>query len=104
MSTLIEDTTQVTAVSESSKPFKVLEGHIASLRSTKLDGSAVISVYYDAPDGSVDNPATYTTGTRAGTQVTLTPTYPEEIINVPGTYRVAVTSASTTQGIVFVNQ
>lgn len=101
---LIEDTTQVAAVSPSSKSFRVRQGQAVVIRSTNLDGSAVISLYYDAPGASVDNPATYTSGTRAGTQVTLTPTYPEELINVPGVYRAAVTTASTTQGIVFYNE
>ena len=98
--TLITDTTQTGAVSVNSKPFTVREGHIAVLRSTNLDGSAVATLYYDAPDGSVDNPAT----DDAGSAVTLTPSRPERLINVPGKYRVAMTGAATTSGIVFVNQ
>lgn len=97
---LIEDTTQTGSVSVSSKSFKVREGHIAVLRSTNLDGSANIAVYYDAPDGSVDNPATLDDGTA----LALTPTNPERLINVPGVYRTAVTAAASTAGIVFVNQ
>ena len=100
MSTLISDTTQAAAVSVNSKLFKVRQGEIAVVRSTNLDGSAVITLYYDSPEGGVDNPATFDDGTG----VTLTPTNPERLINIPGTYRVAVTSASTTSGIVFVNQ
>lgn len=102
--TLITDTTQTGSVSRASVKFTVRRGEAAVIRSTNLDGSGEITLYYDAPDGSVDNPATYTSGTRAGTAVTLTPTYPEEIVNVPGDYRVAVTGAATTQGVVFVNQ
>jgi len=97
---LIEDTTQVAAVSTSSKAFIVREGHIAVLRSTNLDGSANIAVYYDSPDGAVNNPATMDDGTA----LALTPTNPERLINVPGKYRAAVTAAATTPGIVFVNQ
>jgi hypothetical protein len=97
---LIEDTTQSGAVSTSSRSFKVIEGHIAVLRSTNLDGSANIAVYYDAPDGSVNNPATM----DDGTDLVLTATNPERLINVPGKYRVAVTVAANTPGIVFVNQ
>lgn len=100
MTVLVTDTTQTGAVSSSSKSFKVLRGEIAVLRSTNLDGSAVVAVYYDAPDGSVNNPATDDNGSA----VSLTPTNPERIINVPGKYRCAVTSAASTAGIVFVNQ
>ena len=95
---LISDTTVQAAVSTNSVKFDVLRHQIAVLRSTNLDGSAVISLYYDAPDSSVDNPATDDNGTA----VTLTPTNPERLINVPGTYRAAVTTAASTQGIVFV--
>lgn len=101
MTLLVRDTTQTSTVNTSSPSFKVRkQGDLAVLRSTKLDGSAVVSLYYDAPDDSVDNPATDDNGAA----VTLTPTNPERIINVPGVYRVAVTSASTTQGIVFVQE
>jgi hypothetical protein len=96
--TLISDTTVQAAVSSSSVKFDVLREQVGVLRSTNLDGSAVISLYYDAPDGSVNNPAT----DDNGTEVTLTPSNPERIINVPGTYRAAVTTAASTQGIVFV--
>lgn len=96
MATLIENTTQVAAVSSSSRKFTVRRGEVAALRSTNLDGSAVIALYYDGPDGTY-NPSTF----DDGTPVTLTPTNPERLINVPGDYRVAVTSASTTAGKVF---
>ena len=95
---LINDTTVQAAVSTNSVKFDVLREQVAVLRSTNLDGSAVIALYYDAPDGSVDNPATDDNGAA----VTLTPSNPERIINVPGTYRTAVTTAATTQGIIFV--
>ena len=101
MTLLVRDTTQTSSVDANSPSFKVRkQGDLAVLRSTKLDGSAVISLYYEAPDNSVDNPATDDNGTA----VTLTPTNPERIINVPGVYRVAVTGAATTQGIVFVQE
>lgn len=96
--TLIEDTTSVAAVSSSSVKFDVLRGQMAVVRSTALDGSAVVALYYEGPDGSINNPAT----DDDGTAVTLTPTNPERLINVPGRYRVAVTSAANTQGVVFV--
>ena len=98
---LITDTTQTAAVSTSSIKFTVRRGEVAALRSTKLDGSAVVTLYYDAPapDSSVNNGAV----DDDGNAVTLTPTNPERLINVPGDYRVAVTSASTTSGIVFVS-
>lgn len=95
---LITDTTQVAAVGPSSRSFKVRRGDIAVLRSTNMDGSGVVAVYYEAPDGSIDNPATLDDGTA----LTLTPTNPERLINVPGKYRCAVTGAATTAGIVFV--
>ncbi len=96
--TLIEDTTSQASVSSSSVKFDVLRNQIAVLRSTNLDGSAVIGLYYGAPDASIDNPAT----DDDGVAVTLTPTNPERLINVPGSYRAAVDTASTTTGIVFV--
>ena len=96
--TLIDDTTSVAAVSTSSTKFVVLRGHVAVIRSTNMDGSGNVALYYDAPDGSVDNPAT----DDDGDAVTITPTNPERLINVPGTYRVAVTAAANTTGIVFV--
>lgn len=95
---LIADTTLQASVSSSSLKFDVLRGQIAVLRSTNLDGSAVIGLYYGGPDGSIDNPATDDNGTA----VTLTPTNPERMINVPGSYRAAVDTAASTQGIVFV--
>lgn len=99
MSTLIDDTTQVSAVSSASRKFTVRRGEVVALRSTNLDGSAVIALYYDGPDGTF-NPSTFYNGTA----VTLTPTNPERIIDLPGDYRVAVTSASTTPGKVFYNK
>ena len=99
MSVLIIDTTQTGTVTGSSKSFRVNKGEVAALRSSNLDGSAVVAVYYDDPDSGF-NPATMDDGTA----LTLTPTNPERPINVPGTYRVAVTSAATTKGKVFVNQ
>lgn len=98
MPTLIENTSQTVSVSSSSRKFTVRRGEVAALRSTNLDGSAVITLYYDGPDGTF-NPATF----DSGSAVTLTPTNPERLINVPGDYRVAVTSASTTPGKVFYN-
>lgn len=95
---LINDTTQVAAVSSNSVKFTVSRGEFAALRSTNLDGSAVVTLYYDGPDQTF-NPAT----DDLGNVVTLTPTNPERMINVPGNYRVAVTAASTTSGVVFVN-
>lgn len=99
MTTLITDTTQVAAVSSASKKFTVRRGEVAALRSTNLDGSGNIALYYDGPDGTF-NPATDDNGTA----VALTPTNPERIVNVPGDYRAAVTAASTTQGVVFVSR
>ena len=98
MTILIKDTTQTAAVSTASIPFTISRGEIGVLRSTNLDGSAVVSLYYGAPDGTLDNPATDDNGTA----VTLTPSNPERLINVPGEYRVAVTAAATTSGIVFI--
>jgi hypothetical protein len=99
MGTLIEDTTQAAAVSSSSRRFTLRRGEVAALRSTNMDGSGVVTLYYDGPDGTF-NPAT----DDSGTVVTLTPTNPERIINLPGDYRVAVTGAATTPGKVFVNK
>jgi hypothetical protein len=100
MTVLIRDTTQVAAVQASDPHFVVSRGEWVSLRSTNMDGSGNVALYYEAPDASVDNPATDDNGTA----VALTPTNPERIINVPGKYRCAVTAAATTAGIVFVNQ
>jgi hypothetical protein len=99
MTILIKDTRQVGAVSRASIPFRVSRGQLGVLRSTNLDGSAVISVYYDAPDESIGHRATF----DDQSPLTLTPANPERMINVPGVYRVAVTGAATTQGIVFVD-
>jgi len=97
MGKLILDTTQVAAVSSSSTRFTIPRGGIGAFRSTNLDGSGNIALYYDGPDGTF-NPATDDNGVA----VALTPKNPERRINVPGDYRAAVTAASTTQGVVFV--
>jgi hypothetical protein len=99
MATLIEDTTQVAAVSTSSRKFTVRRGEVAAFRSTNMDGSGQVTLYYDGPDGTF-TPAT----DDSGTVVVLTPTNPERLINVPGDYRAAVTSAATTPGKVFYNK
>jgi hypothetical protein len=96
---LIDDTTSSGAVSAK---FDVLRNQVAVLRSTNLDGSAVIGLYYGAPDGTFTHPSTYREGPLAGQQVTLTPTYPEAIINAPGSYKVQVDTVATTTGVVFV--
>lgn len=96
MANLIDDTTSVAAVSSTSSRFNVPRGEVVALRSTNMDGSGVVALYYDGPDGTF-NPATDDNGNA----VTLTPTNPERIVNVPGDYRVAVTSAATTPGVVF---
>ena len=98
--TLINDTTTVKAVSKQDPTITITSSGFAVLRSTKLDGSGQIALYYQGPDGSIDNPATDDNGNA----VTLTPTNPERMINVAGIYRVAVTGASTTQGVVFVDR
>jgi len=95
---LISDTAVQASVSSSSIRFDVLRQQVAVIRSTNLDGSAVIGLYYQGTDGSIDNPST----DDSGTAVTLTPTNPERLINVPGTYRMAVDTAATTTGVVFV--
>ena len=100
MAVLINDTTQTTIAAAGGPRFSVKRGEVAVLRSTNLDGSAVISLYYLSPDGQTLGTSTADTGTA----VTLTPTNPERMINVPGNYTVAVASASTTQGVVFVSQ
>ena len=100
---LIADTTQTSTADSSSPRFTVGRNEIGVLRSTNLDGSAVVALYYvspkipDGPAQKFDNPAT----DDDGNAVTLTPTNPERMINVPGTYTVAVTTAANTQGIVF---
>ena len=99
MPVLIDDTTQTSVASGSGPKFKVNRGEVAALRSSNLDNSAVIAVYYVDPDSGF-NVATMDDGTA----LTLTPTNPERPINVPGTYTVAVTSAATTKGKVFVDQ
>lgn len=98
MANLINDTTQTGSVSSSSRKFVVRRGEFVALRSTNLDGSAVVQLYYDGPDGTFN-----TAIDDNGTSVQLTPARPERLINVPGDYRVAVTAAATTQGVVFVN-
>jgi hypothetical protein len=97
---LINDTTQTTTAVPGGPRFSVKRGDVAVLRSTNLDGSAVISLFYMAPDGKSLGPSTDDTGTA----VTLTPTNPERMVNVPGLYTVEVTTASNTQGVVFVSQ
>lgn len=99
MGTLIDDTTSAAAVSSSSRRFTVRRGEVAALRSTNMDGTGEVTLYYDGPDGTY-NPAT----DDSGTVVVLNPTNPERLINVPGDYRTAVTSAATTPGKVFVNK
>lgn len=96
MTTLINDTTQVAAVSKNATKFTVRRGEYFSLRSTNLDGSASVSLYYDGPDGTF-NQAVYSNGDN----VVLTPSVPEVKITRPGDYRVAVTTASTSSGKVF---
>jgi hypothetical protein len=96
---LIADTTVVAAVSTNSIPFTVIQGEVVSLRSENLDGSGNVALYYDSPD-EVDNPAVY----EGGTEVALTATQTEIPVNVPGTYRVAVTAAGTSAGKVFINR
>lgn len=100
MGLLINDTTQTTTAIPGGPRFSVKRGDVAVLRSTNLDGSAVISLFYMAPNGKDLGVST----DDSGTVVTLTPTNPERLINVPGTYTVAVTAAATTQGVVFVDQ
>ncbi len=97
---LIEDTTVVSAVAATDEKVVITAHNPAVLRSTKLDGSAVVALYYEGPDGTVDNPST----DDDGNAITLTPEKPEKPINVPGTYRVAVTAAATTKGVVFVDR
>lgn len=97
---LITDTTQTTTASAGGPRFSVRNGEVAALRSTNLDGSAVISVKYISPDGNTLGNATLDDGTA----LTLTPTNPERVINLPGDYTVEVTTAATTQGVVFVNK
>ena len=97
---LINDTTATTAVAATDKKIVIRSGGFAVLRSSNLDGSAVVALYYEGPDGTVDNPST----DDDGNAVTLTPTNPERLINAPGTYRVAVTTAATTKGAVWVER
>jgi len=92
---LISDTTSNGAVSAK---FDILRGQVGILRSTNLDGSAVIGLYYGSPSGTFTHPATDDNGTA----VTLTPTNPERIINVPGSYKVQVDTVATTTGVVFI--
>ena len=99
LANLIDDTTQTGAVGASSRKFTVRRGEVVALRSTRLDGTGVVTLYYDGPDGTYNGAVD-----DNGNAVTLTPTNPERIVNVPGDYRVAVTSAATTQGVVFVSK
>lgn len=99
MAILLDDVTQTTVITGDTPKFAVKRGEVAALRSTGLSGSAVISLYYDSPRGSFA-PSTFDDGTA----VTLTPANPERLINVPGVYRVMVSTISSTPGIVFVNQ
>lgn len=97
---LIHDTTQLTTIGPTTVSFQVAKNQYNTVvRSTKLSGSAVITLYYQGPDGTLDNPST----DDAGQVVTLTPLNPERLINIPGTYRVAVTTVSDTKGVVFVD-
>lgn len=100
MALLIDDTTQTTTAVAGGPRFSVRGGDVAALRGTNLDGSAVITLKFIAPDGKTLGTSTFD-DTNA---VTLTPANPERIINVPGMYTVEVTSASTTKGVVFVDQ
>ncbi len=97
---LVKDTTVLKAVTRQDPSIEIRSGGFAVLRSTKLDGSGVVTLYYEGPDLTFDNQAT----DDSGSVVTLTPSNPERMINVPGKYRVAVTSASTTAGVVFVDR
>jgi hypothetical protein len=99
MAILLDSVTQTTTINGNTPKFAVKRGECAALRSTGLSGSAVISLYYDGPKGTF-SPSTF----DDGTPVTLTPTNPERLINVPGVYRVMVSTISSTPGIVFVNQ
>ena len=100
MALLINDTTQTTTAAAGGPRFSVKRGDVAVLRSTNLSGSAVITLKYISPDGKTLGNATM----DDGTVVTLTPTNPERMINVPGMYTVEVSTASGTQGVVFVDQ
>ncbi len=100
MGLLINDTTQTTTAAAGGPRFSVTRGGVAVLRSTNLAGGGEITLYYLSPDGKTLGPATM----DDGTVVTLTPTNPERMINVPGTYTVAVTGASSVQGVVFDNK
>lgn len=104
MALLINDTRNAFTVSASSPKFSVRKGEVAALRSTDLDGSGVVSLYYLAPDGKSLGPCTFDSGTEAGSQLTLTSTRPERIINIPGNYLVEMTTAGASKGLVFVDQ
>jgi len=97
---LINDTTQVSVAVAGGPRFSVRRGDVAVLRSTNMAGSGVITLYYISPDGKTLGESTM----DDGTVVTLTPTNPERMVNVPGMYTVAVTSASSVSGVVFVDQ
>lgn len=98
MQVLLNDTTQTGTPSGNSPKFSVTRGEPVALRSTRLDGSAVVNLYYYGPDGTFNQAVD-----DSGAQVTLTPTNPERLVNIPGTYTVAVTAAATTRGVVFVD-
>lgn len=100
MGLLINDTTQTSTATPGGPRFSLKRGDVAVLRSTNLDGAAVISLFYMAPNGKDLGAAT----DDSGNAVTLTPTNPERLINVPGTYTVEVTTAATTPGVIFVDQ
>lgn len=99
MAILLDDVTQLTTVNGNTPKFSVKRGEVAALRSEGLSGSAVISVYYATPRGGYVQ-AVY----DDGTPLILTPSEREKPINIPGVYAVAVTTISSTPGIVFVNQ
>ena len=100
MAVLINDTRQVSSPVAGGPKFSVKRGDIAVLRSTNMDGSGLVALYYISPDGKTLGRATM----DDGTVVSLTPANPERMVNVPGMYTVAMESAATTKGVVFVDQ
>ena len=98
---LIQDTSVAKAVAAQDKKIVIRSSSgPAVLRSSLLDGSGEVALYYEAPNGKVDNPST----DDDGNAIVINATNPERIINVPGTYRVAVITASTSAGQVFVDR